>query len=322
MKRFIALLLVAVLLVLPLATADDSGTPGQNNNNLRFTHYPQVYVNVSSNASFNVSYVGILLKTTYGVFYSYFPADNWVVKRESNLSVSYTSIIELSHLDNQHISEVENQYNVSMKDNGTDHVTEQPEVEDIQATVEVKMTKEYMSSPVNTTGNSTNLTGFKISFSLHSTQITGPGVLMLIQALGAKINNGYQKYHVLQEIAQHHSSVNGTAISASGYDAYYWWNPNYTLNGHTRNLTTISSSIGNSEVLVFMFPFRNGITSLVQDPYFSIPQVNLFNNPILQKDIQTAANFIVLHIELFAAGIITGTALVGFSYASYRRKRF
>lgn len=325
MKRFIALLLVAVLLVLPLAAADDSGTVNPNpDNNLRFTHFPQVYVNVSTNASFNVSYVGLIMVSTSGVFYSYFPADFWVVTRESNISVSYKSSIVMSHLDNQNIEDVRSQYNVTELNQSTDHITEQPEIENIPANVTVSMTKEYVKSPVNSTGNITNLTGFKISFSLTSSHIKGPGILYLIQALGAKIQNGYERYHVLAEVAQHNSVVNGSAIgvAGSGYNAYYWWSPNYTLNGHTANLTTLSSTIGNMEILIFKFPFKYGITSLVQDPYFSIPQVNLFSNPILQKDIQTAATFVILHIELFAAGLITGSILVGFSYVSYRRRRF
>lgn len=330
MRRIIALLLIGTLLVLPVASADDSGQAGNQNhevqNELSFTTFPQVYVNVSNNASFNVSYIGIILVTTSGAFYSYFPAQNWVVKRNSNISVSYRSEVMFQHLDSEHISLLQNEFNVTSLGEKTDnHAPGGSEMESIAANVTVSMVKVHVNSPVNSNASSTNLTGFKISFSLSSSQIKGPGQMLLIQSLGARIHNSYESYHkLLGGISRDLQKVNGSAIglSSTNYDAYYWWEPTYTVNGHTANLSASSSSIGNSEVLVFKFQFRNGITSLSQDPYFSIPQIDLFSNPILQKDIQNAATFLVLHIELFSAGLITGSILVGISYASYRRKRF
>ncbi len=329
MRRIIALLLIGALLVLPVASADDSGQTGNQNhelqNELKFTAFPQVYVNVSNNASFNVSYIGVILVTTSGIYYSYFPAQNWVITRNSNTSVSYRSHVMFQHLDSEHIAALKSRFNVtSLGDQTENHMPGEAEVESIAANVTVSMMKVHISSPVNGSNSSSNLTGFKLSFSLSSSQIKGPGQMFLIQTLGARIHNGFEAYHSLAAISKDLQKVNGSAIglSSTNYDAYYWWGPTYTINGHTENLTASSSQVGNSEVLVFKFQFKNGVSSLSQDPYFSIPQINLFNNPILQKDIQNAANFIVLHIELFAAGLITGSMLVGISYASYRRKRY
>ncbi len=329
MRRIIALLLIGALLVLPVASADDSGNAGNQNqdvpNELKFTAFPQVYVNVSNNASFNVSYIGIILVTTSGAFYSYFPSQNWVIKRNSNISVSYKSQVIFQHLDSEHIALLENRFNVTnLNGQNENHAPGEAEVESIAANVTVSMVKVHVNSPVNSNATTSNLTGFKISFAITSSQITGPGQMFLIQSLGARIHNGYEPYHSLMAISQDLQKVNGSAIgiSTNNYDAYYWWAPTYTINGHSANLSASSSQIGNSEVLVFKFQFKNGITSLTQDPYFSIPQINLFSNPILQKDIVNAASFVVLHIELFSAGIITGSILVGISYASYRRKQF
>lgn len=329
MRRIIALLLIGALIVLPVASADDSGQAGNQShevhNELSFTSFPQVYVNISNNASFNVSYIGIILVSTSGVFYSYFPSQNWMVKRDSNISVSYRSQVTFQHLDREHISLLENRTNVTDLNNKADnHARGEGEVESIAANVTVSMMKVHVKSPVNISSSSSNLTGFKLSFSLTSSQIKGAGQLFLIQSLGARIHNGFQAYHSIAALSNNLQKVNGSAIglSSSNYDAYYWWGPTYTINGHTENLSASSSQVGNSEVLVFKFQFMNGVTSLSQDPYFSIPQINLFSNPILQKDIQNAASFIVLHIELFSAGLITGSILVGISYASYRRKRF
>lgn len=325
MKRLVALLLVGVLLVLPLASADDSGQASSpEHSQLRFTSFPQVYVNVSNNASFNVSYIGLILISSSGAFYSYFPAQNWVVKRDSNISVSYRSSIIFQHLDLEHITLLANRFNVTnLKSIAEDHA-DGPELEYVHANATVTMKKVHVSSPVINNSTISNLTGFKISFSLTSSQIIGPGDLFLIQSLGARIHNGYQAYHALTSISHGLKQVNGSAIgvNSTGYNAYYWWEPTYTVNGHTHNLSASSSRIGNTDILVYKFQFQNGITSLSQDPYFSIPQINLFSNPILQKDIQNAAHFLVLHIEFLSAGLITGSILVGISYASYRRKRF
>lgn len=326
MKRFLALLLVGALLVLPIATADDSGTQGDNpQSELSFTPFPQVYVNVSNSASFNVSYVGLVLITTSGVYYSFFPADRWTIHRTSNLSVTYQSQITFSHLDVEHINLLVKRYNITnLPPSAINHENGGEDLPSIQANVSVTMSKVHVQSPLKVANNSTNVTGFKLSFSISSSHISGPGDLYLIQTLGAKINNIYQDYNPIAEISETLGKQNGSAIgfNSSSYSAYYWWGPTYTINGHTANLTYTSSQVGSSEVIDFQFQFNNGITSLTQDPYFSIPKIDLFNNPILQKDIQTAANYVILHIELFSAGLISGLALIGLTYASYRRKRF
>ncbi len=326
MKRILAILLIGALLVLPVASADDSGTSGHNpENDLQFTQFPQVYVNVTNNASFNVSYVGLVLLTGTGVYYSYFPAQHWVIIRNSNNSVVYDSRIGFSHLDSQHVGLIAQKFNITnLNSQNYNGEGDQPELENIQANVSISMVKVNITSPLNNSNASTNLTGFKLSFALHSSQITGPGDLLLIQQLGAKINNGFEKYHDLAQISHNLSRLNGSAIgvTSTNYDAYFWWDPSYMLNGHSANLSASRSIAGNTDTLIFKFQFKNGLNSIVEDPYFSIPQIDLFKNPILQKDIQNAATFIILHIELFTAGIATGAALIGFTYASYRRRRF
>lgn len=319
--------MVAILLVLPVATADDSGTSGHSpENELRFAQFPQVYVNITNNASFNVSYLGLVLVSGAGIYFSNFPAEHWVAKRSSNISVDYVAKITFERLDTEHIGLIEKRFNLTnLQNNNLNHAEDQTEVESIQANASVSMVKKHITNAPSGNFTSTNLTGFKISFSLTSSQITGPGYLFLIQALGARINNGYERYHSLAQISHNLTTLNSTAIgvTSTNYDAYFWWDPTYTVNGHTENLSASSGQIGNTDILVFKFQFgKAGLHSLVQDPYFSIPQVNLFNNPILQKDIQNAAYFVILHIELFAAGLATGAALIGLSYASYRRKRF
>lgn len=326
LRRILVLIIVGVLLVLPLASAEDTGSQNHNSeNDLQFTDFPQVYVNVTNNASFNVSFLALLLFTNNGAYFSYFPNERWSIDRLSNNSLIYKADLHFTNIDTTHLAVLEHRFNITnvntqsikSEDTSTDTTP-------ILASAVISMNKTYVSDPMNQSTRNSNSTGFQITFSLTSSQITGPGDMLLVQQLGAKINNEFRPYHVLANASRAllNSNDTGVAVNSSSYDAYYWWNSTYLLNGNVTNLTSSQSTSGNVDIVVFKYQFNNGLSSIVQDPYFSIPQVNLFNNPILQKDIQNATQFIVLHIELFIAGIITGGALLGVSYGTYRRKRF
>lgn len=327
LKRILVLLVIGALLVLPIASADDSGPIAHNSeNDLRFTDYPQVYVNISNNASFNVSYVGLLLFTSSGAYFSYFPNERWTVDRISNNSLSYNSAIHFNRMDDAHLGLIANKFNITNLPTAQNVQSDAISADSgpINANITILMNKSYVPNPVLNGSPGKNLTGFQITFSLYSSQITGKGDLLLIQQLGAKLQNGYEQYHKLKQMSANLTSVNDSAVgvTSTNYDAYFWWNSSYILNGHSANLSAVKSVEGNIDTVVFKYEFSNGLQSIVQDPYFSIPQINLFNNPILQKDILNATHYIVIHLELFVAGLVTGGLLLGVSYGSYRRRRF
>lgn len=326
LRRLLVLMVISLVLTLPIASADDSGAQVHDpENDLMFTHFPQVYVNVTKNASFNVSYVGMLLFTSTGMYFSYFPNEVWKIDRVSNNSLTYTSNIHFNLINSDKLGLFVNEFNLTNIPMNHMPMGETGDMaESIGATVSVSMVKAYLHDPINTTNNTSSLTGFKMTFSFHSLQIKGSGDLLLIQQLGAKVHNEFEQYHLLAKFISGTSHGNDTTmgITGSSYNAYYWWNDSYLLNGNGATFSSYTATDGNIDTVVFKFAYNNSLESIVQDPYFSVPQVNLFNNPIIQKDIQNATTFIMLHLELLSAGLVTGIALLGISYGSYRRRRF
>lgn len=313
------------LIALPVASADDGGHNPEPpvENELHFTSYPQLYINASTNASFNVSYAGMILFNQNGFYYSYFPSEKWSVHRVSNNSVYYTANIVFHNANSNYLNGFEHQFNISngLIQGGQDGF-ESEQGHQLASSVTIWMNKTTVPNPVQS--NTTNLTSFEITFLMNSNSITGSGDLFLIQQLGARLSNVYEQYHHLAQVSNNLTYINdtGVGVTSTNYDAYYWWDSNYTLNGNNMTINASRSIDGNVDTLIFQYKFTNGISHLSQDPYFSVPQVNLFSTPILQKDIQSAANFIILHAELLAAGFGSGIALLGISYGTYRKRKF
>lgn len=325
LRRLLLLLAVFSILALPAASADDggNGTGIPVEGELHFTSYPQVYINATANTSFNLSYEGMLLFTQYGFYYTYFPSETWTVHRVSNNSLYYASHLTFHKSNVNYLMGLESKFNINstliqgnQEDSGSGHDSS------ISSDITVWMNKTMVSNPVP--GNNASLSGFQLTFTMTSNSISGSGDLLLIQQLGAKLGNGYEQYHHLANLSQNLTSLNSTVIgvTSTSYDAYYWWNSTFSINGNTAQLNASKSTDGNVDTLIFQYHFTNGINYLSQDPYFSVPQVNLFQSPILQKDIQNAASFILVHSELLAAGFASGFALLGIAYGSFRRRRF
>lgn len=318
--------MVGALIVLPVAAAENSGPLNHTSeNDLRFTDFPQLYINATSQTSFNVSLTALLLFANHGVYVSLLPNERWDIARVSNNSLYYEADIHFTQINNDSLDHLETRFNVTnltspeLQNEGL-FSDEQP----LTAHVIIYMNKTYVSDPVNGTQQSNTLTGFRITFTLTSSDIKGPGSLILIQQLGARIDRVTEPYHALANLAKSlvRSNDTGLEINSSNYDAYYWWNSTYMLNGHDASLGSVRAESNNIGIVLFKYDFNRGLKSIVQDPYFSIPQINLFNNPIIQGDIQNATQFILLHAELFVAGLGVGAILLGISYGSYRKRRF
>ncbi len=325
MRRLILFLVLFSLIALPAASAEDGGhspeTPVENE--LHFTSYPQVFINASKNTSFNLSYEGMLLFSQTGFYYAYFPSETWAVHRVSNNSLYYSSHLTFHKTDPNILNGLAKRFNISstlitgnQEDSGNGQDSR------VTSDITIWMNKTQVANPVP--GNTSKLSSFQLTFLMSSNSITGQGDLLLIQQLGAKLDNSFEQYHHLAQVTKNLTKLNTTTIGVSStrYDAYYWWNNSFSINGKVSQLNASKSTDGNVDTLIFQYHFTNGIQSLSQDPYFSVPQINLFQSPILQKDIQNAASFLILHSELLAAGFGTGIALLGFSYASFRRKKF
>lgn len=325
LRRILLILALFSLIALPIASADDGGsspeTPVQNE--LHFTNYPQIYINATGNTSFNLSYDGMLLFTQSGFFYAFFPSETWTVHRVSNNSLFYTSHLTFIKSNIEYLNGLEKRFNISstlvqgsQEDLGNDHGPH------ITSDVTIWMNKTMVPNPIP--GNTSRLSSFQLTFTMNSSNINGPGDLLLIQQLGAKLGQGFGQYHNLDQFSKNLVKLNttGIGVASTNYDAYYWWNSNFSINGQTSHLNASKSTDGSVDTLIFQYHFTNGLQNLSQDPYFAVPQINLFQSPILQKDIQSAASFIILHSELLAAGAVSGIALLGISYGSFRRRKF
>ncbi len=324
LRRLLLILVIFSLVALPVASADDGGhnpeTPVENE--LHFTNYPQIYINPSANTSFNLSYEGLLLFTNYGLYYAYFPSQTWVVHRVSNNSLYYTSNLVFHKTDASYLRDIEKKFNVSSNVVNGDHENYRFELESrVTSEVTIWMNKTLTPNPLP--NNNTPVSSFQLTFSMNSNSITGQGDLLLIQQLGAKLGNIFEQYHHLSRFSQNFTKLNtsGISVTSTNYSAYYWWNSSFVVNGLTSQLNASKSSDGNVDTLIFQFHFTNGIHTLTQDPHFSVPSIDLFQSPILQNDIQQAANFLIIHSELLAGGLATGMALLGVSYASFRRRK-
>ncbi len=325
MRRLLLILAIFSLIALPVASADDGGhnpeTPVENE--LHFTSYPQIYINPSSNASFNISYEGLLLFTQHGLFYAYFPSETWTIHRVSNSSLYYSSHLEFHRTDASYLKNIEQKFNISSKVVNDDQQDYRFGLETpITSAITIWMNKTMTANPLP--DNNTSLSSFQLTFSMRSNSINGPGDLLLIQQLGDQLGNQFQQYHHLSRFSQNYTKLNASGISVTNtnYSAYYWWNSSFTVNGKTSQLNASKSTDGNVDTLIFQFHFTNGIHTLTQDPHFSVPSVDLFQSPILQKDIQQAANFFIVHSELLASGFATGLVLLGISYVSFRKRKY
>ena len=78
---------------------------------------------------------------------------------------------------------------------------------------------------------------------------------------------------------------------------------------------------GGLTLLAFRYNFTDGLKSLFQDPYFSVPAFNVFNSKFLDNGIRTATDFLIEHAELFTAGIVTGMVFIGIPYGLHRRRQ-
>lgn len=312
-------------MALPAASAEDGAHSPEApvENDLHFTSYPQLYINASANTSFNLSYEGMLLFTQSGFYYAFFPSESWSINRVSNNSINYASHLIFHKSNFEYLKGLETRFNISpnltqngQEDSGFGYDSQ------ITSDIVIWMNKTYVANPVQ--GNNTSISSFQLTFTMNSTIINGSGDLLLIQQLGAKLGNQFKQYHQLPQISRNLTKLNTTGIGVSNtnYDAYYWWNSTYTINGNPGLLNASKSTAGSVDTLIFQYHFTNGIKSLSQDPYFSVPQINLFQSPILQKDIQNTASFLLVHSELLGAGIVSGFAILGISYGSYRKRRF
>lgn len=193
--------------------------------------------------------------------------------------------------------------------------------------MQVNITKSSSVPLMNTSNQSVNST-MKITYYLKfNTEIPGSGYVVIAQGIA---ENG--KFHLFNLVPHNnewakinHDFDHGLIFSnetTNNTFAEFWWMNSYQLNGKQQNLSS-NFTIGNKKesLIFFRYNYTDGIRTVFQDPYFTIYGLNIFSYPILKQDLEKAYNFIIIHLEELIAGSAIGSALIGMTYASYRRRR-
>lgn len=321
-----------VLLVPMMAIGSFAASPSATSSPVQTYQFPGINVVVSSNTSYNLSYMYLIVKSENGLMSSSFDKDHWSITDHNNNSVTYTANLSLtSGAEFNSISSLVVKDSQSSSQQNSQNST-------YSAKVIIKVSKMKSgqgtlilnngSSTINSLGNSTISILISIYF---NKEIPGNGNVYLIQSLqGVEKRLNSLSYGNFSGDFNYSSNeeVNGLLInthpnsSSLSHDALYWWNDSYTQNGTPMTMQSTTFSDGNTEYVVFEYPFTDGVSSIVQDPYISVPGVNIFQNPITEKQITAAMDYLLVHSEYLGAGLGGGLLLLGFSYGVYRRRKF
>ncbi len=181
----------------------------------------------------------------------------------------------------------------------------------------------YSGSQNFTYGNLSNST-MGISFNVIFTQpIPYSGSLVLVQKLAVKTSTPLSSEDFRARIDKERLESRGLSVGTgtlSNAIAYYWWQGNYYVDGVQKNLTSTTKMEDNSLFLTYSYIFGNGTSTFYQDPYLTIPGLNLSEVSITGPASQIV-HFILLHSELIVSGLIIGILLIAVPYASYRRRK-
>ena len=315
-----------------MALGSYAASPSSVSSPVQANQFPGININVSPNTSYNLSYMYLIVKSDSGLMSSSFDQNNWSISDRNNNSVTYTANLTLA---------VGGQASpiTSFITQSTDALSQQKSTlnNTYKARVDIKIGKlsndggtlavDNSSSMINYVGNST----ISILISIHfSEKIPGTGIVYLIQALKGNSAVNTVKYNGFNGDFNYSGTeeVSGLVVNTHPnsptfiHDALYWWDNNYTEDGVQRTLNSTTFSSQNADYVVFEYPFSNGVSSIVQDPYISVPGVNIFHNPITQEQISSAINYLIVHSEFLGAGISGGIILLGLSYGMYRKRKF
>ncbi len=316
LKRLIVLSVLFLLVAVPAVSYAQA--PQHPSGNIMPFSYPTVEITVNKTTSFNLSLETILLVRDIDNHHFAYSAilrmGRWNA-RSSNDNISYSSTLFLRPYNPQLMISPGSPFPKSLQQPLTVHV-------------EVNITKSGSAPYVSVGNNSINST-LEITYYLKfNNKIPGSGYVVIAQGIAENSrfnpftlkpqNNGYS--------IRGHDFGRGLVFSNNTTNntfAEFWWKNTYELNGITQNVSTNYTISNNRESLIlFRYNYTNGISTLFQDPYFTLYGLNIFSYPIIKQDLDRAYNFIIIHIEELIAGVGIGTGLIGMTYASYRKKKF
>jgi hypothetical protein len=116
----------------------------------------------------------------------------------------------------------------------------------------------------------------------------------------------------------------GYFFNSGKYQALYWWNNTYSLNGANMSLTgpfMYNDGMNFPESAIrFAFNVSGTSSTIYQDPYLATAGVSITTLHISSVQ-QAIVNFVLQHEELLGGGVAIGAILVAIPYVTYRRRR-
>lgn len=319
MKVILAIAIVALMAV----PATSYGYAGHYDHGYAYyiSNLPEIYLK-GTNGSVNLTYAEIALYLNG----TYFSADmnhvRWTTSMVNETSFTYGGKVEFfpvySYFQSLILSRMLDQ-------NAPQHLQRSPFAfsgrDIIRPSANVKI--EISQSTTNSIFGLGNDTGshfgaYSITFSLTSSNINGSGTLGLFQALGASRPDGRINLNSNGGVSYvNEANFSGLVVNSDKINASYWWSNTYQLNGNMANLSYAHRAIGPFSLVVFRYNFTDGIHSIVQDPYFASPQFNFLIEHFPVRIIKESALFLADHIKLLVAGLVTGGAVLGFTFAGF-----
>jgi len=303
LKRILILFLVSILTIsfVPAAQAGSFHDKGM----MVFENVPEVYINTSTNQSFNISYVSAIVSNGNLQYFFHFNSAKWGFKQMNKDESVYTATLHAIPFPsgmgggmyyNFSGSQGQNLFSREMK---------------------VKILIERMESRIP---NSTITAGsLQITIDLSSSSFVGAGNISLFQFVGGRGDHGIFGPNAYS-FTTLNNSIKFINITGEKVSAYYWWPDYYLVNGRNMTMQVTNHYFMGYSVLSFGYSFDNSF-NITQDPYFSVPSFNILNHTVVYRAIGAIGNFIYEHIEFLGAGLATGVALLGASYAYYRKRR-
>lgn len=290
--------------------------------------YPSVTLNVTSSAFYNLTFTGILVKTSTSIYVANFNENHWTFSKANNTSYSYTSDVKLKNTPIAGDSALP----YDQKGGGGPPNNIFANVNISLNALGYSLNNVSISNKSLVPGNFSfpDFSVMEITISMVFQQpIQGPGTVYLLQLIKSSNESKSAANYYFGNLSQNmtdrmQGEHQGLYIPAakSQISAFYWWNNTFQLNGVDKNLTSLVALRDGGIYIEFHFPFNGTLNSINQDPFLGIPGNPLFKNPIIKQDIGKVVDYLLIHAEFLGTGIATGVGILGISYSFYRRRRF
>lgn len=290
--------------------------------------YPSVTLNVTSSAFYNLTFMGLLVKTPNSMYVTNFNENRWSFTEINNTSYAYSSNVKLKN-------------GIMMGDSMAPYDQNGGNSPPNEVSANVKISLNALGYALNNVSISNRSLAYgnfsfpdysvmEITISIVFQQpIQGPGSVYLLQLIKSSNESKSAVNYYFGNLTQNmtdrmHGNHEGLYIptAKSQISAFYWWNNTFELNKVAKNLTSLVALRDGGIYIEFHFPFNGTLKSIYQDPFLGIPGNPLFKNPIIKQDIGAVVNYLLVHAEFLGTGLAAGIGVLGISYSVYRKRRF